>query len=105
MTRKGCWESEDHLVQVMLAKRAEVVQEAIQVMEEYGRHVKEVLLSEILPSQGWLHFNACPSTIVAHFVKLCSKYCTTQGSYNWKPPLWLYGVDYYHLSPFCNDII
>ena len=42
---KGQWEN--HLCQVLLAKPAEVVQEAIQVLEEHRCHVKEELKSEL----------------------------------------------------------
>ena len=38
---------EDHLCQVLLTKPAEVVQEAIQVLEDHGRRVKEELKSEL----------------------------------------------------------
>ena len=36
------WEWEDHLDQVLLAKPAEVVQEACQVMEKHGWPVKKL---------------------------------------------------------------
>ena len=47
MAGKGGW-WEDHLRQVLLRKPAEVVQEAIPVLEEHGCHVeKEQLKSEL----------------------------------------------------------
>ena len=42
MARKGEWEWEDHLAQVLLAKPAEVVQEACQVLEKHGCPVKKL---------------------------------------------------------------
>ena len=42
----GLW-WEDHLNQVLLTKPAEVVQEARQVLEKHGCHVKEELKSEL----------------------------------------------------------
>ena len=47
MARKGKWEWEYHLNQVLLTKPAEVVQEACQVMEKHGCHVEEELKSEL----------------------------------------------------------
>ena len=49
MAGKGLeWrELEDHLCQVLLAKPAEVVQEAIQVLEKHGCDVDEELKSEL----------------------------------------------------------
>ena len=41
-------EWEDHLCEVLLTKPAEVVQEAIQVLEEHECHVKEWLKGELL---------------------------------------------------------
>ena len=43
----GWWEWEDHLCQVLLVKAAEVVQEAVQVLQEHGCHVNEELKSEL----------------------------------------------------------
>ena len=45
MARKGSWEWEDHLYQVLLTKHADVVQEAVQMLEEHGCHVKKELKS------------------------------------------------------------
>ena len=45
MAREGRWE--DHLIQVLLTKPAEVVQEACQVLEKHGCPVKEELKSEL----------------------------------------------------------
>ena len=39
---KGRWEWEDHLCQVLSTKPAEVVQEAIQMLEEHGCDVEEL---------------------------------------------------------------
>ena len=50
-----------HLSQVLLIKPAEVMQEACQVLEKHGHPVKKELKSELC--------------IVAHFAKVCSKYC------------------------------
>ena len=47
MARKGSWEWEDHLYQVLLTKPAEVVQEACQVLEKRGCTVEEELKSEL----------------------------------------------------------
>ena len=47
MARKRNWEWEDHLNQVLLTKPAEVVQEACQVLEKHGCHVKKELKSEL----------------------------------------------------------
>ena len=47
MARKGKWEWEDHVSQVLLAKPAEVVQEACQVLEKHGCPVKKGLKSEL----------------------------------------------------------
>ena len=58
MARKEEWE--DHLALVLSTKPAEVVQEACQVLEKHGCHVKK------LKSRY---------TIVAHVDKLYSKYC------------------------------
>ena len=46
MARKGRWEWEDHLYQVLSTKPAEVVQEACQVLEKHGCPV-EKLKSEL----------------------------------------------------------
>ena len=46
MARKWRW-WEDHLPQVLSTKSAEVVQEARQVLEKHGCHVKEELKSEL----------------------------------------------------------
>ena len=40
-------EWEDHLCQVLLTKPAEVLQEAIQILNEHGYHVKKNLNSEL----------------------------------------------------------
>ena len=45
MARKGEWEwgeLEDHLCQALLTKPAEVVHEAIQMLDEHDCHVKEL---------------------------------------------------------------
>ena len=42
MARKGEWEWEDHLCQVLLMKPAEVVHEAVHVLQEHGCRVKEL---------------------------------------------------------------
>ena len=47
MARKGEWEWEDHLAQVLSTKPAEVVQEACQVQKKHGCRVKEELKSEL----------------------------------------------------------
>ena len=47
MARKGRWTWEDHLYQVLLMKTAEVMQEAIQVLEKHGCDVKKELKSEL----------------------------------------------------------
>ena len=47
VARKGKWEWEDHLNQVLLTKPAEVVQEACQVLEKRGCSVKKKLKSEL----------------------------------------------------------
>ena len=41
------WRWEDDLNQLLLTKPAEVVQEAFQVLEKHGYHVKEELKSEL----------------------------------------------------------
>ena len=47
MARKWSEVWEDHLCQVLLTKPAEVMQEANQMLEEHGCHVKEELKSEL----------------------------------------------------------
>ena len=42
VARKGEVKWEDHLSQFLLTKPTEVVQEACQVLEEYGCHVKKL---------------------------------------------------------------
>ena len=61
VARKGRW-WENHLNQVLFANPAEVVQEACQVLKKHGCSMKKELKSELY--------------YVAHFAKLCSKYCT-----------------------------
>ena len=62
VARKEWWEWEDYLNQVLLTKPTEVVQETCQLLEKHGWPVKEKVKSELY-------------TLVAHFAKLCSKYC------------------------------
>ena len=45
MARKEKWE--DHLAQILLTEPAEVVQEACQVLEKHGWHVKKEVKSEL----------------------------------------------------------
>ena len=47
MARKERWEWEGYLNQVLLAKPAEIVQEACQVLEKHGCSVKKELKSEL----------------------------------------------------------
>ena len=47
VARKGRGEWEGHLSQVLLVKPADVVQEAIDVLEEHHCYVKEELKSEL----------------------------------------------------------
>ena len=47
MARKASWEWEYHLVEVLLTKPAEIVQEACQVVEKHGCSVKKALKSEL----------------------------------------------------------
>ena len=61
MTGKESWEWEDHLNQVLLAKPAEVVQEACQVLEKHGCYVKEELKSELYSCSSALP-SCVPST-------------------------------------------
>ena len=44
---KGWWTWEDHLCQVLLTKPAEVMHEAIPVLEKHGCDVNEKLKSEL----------------------------------------------------------
>ena len=70
MARKESWEWEDHLAQVLLAKPAEVVQEACQMLEKHGFSVK--LKSELYYSSTLCHF-CVPSTALC---QLDSGTCT-----------------------------
>ena len=63
VARKEWWEWEYHLNEVLLAKPAEVVQEACQVMEKHGCYVEVELKSELYYSStlcqaafGVLHY-------------------------------------------------
>ena len=47
MARRGSWEWEDYLNQVLPTKPAEIVWEACQVLNKHGCYVKEELKSEI----------------------------------------------------------
>ena len=52
MARKKRWEWKDHFAQVLLAKPAEIVQEACQVLDKHGCPVKKEMKSEFYFSQG-----------------------------------------------------
>ena len=60
----GKWEWEDHLCQVLLTKPAEVVQEAVEVLEEHGCHVKKEQKSEL--SYGTVACTLCRVVYTAH---------------------------------------
>ena len=53
---KGWMEWEDHHSQVLLTKPAEVVQEAVQMLEKHGCHVKEELKSALYYSSKLCQF-------------------------------------------------
>ena len=57
MSGKGK-ELEDHLCQVLLTKPAEVLQEAVQMLEKHGCHVKAELKSELYYNRSRCHGNA-----------------------------------------------
>ena len=70
VARKQQWEWEDHLNQILSTKPADMVQEACQVLEKHGYHVKKELKSELYYSSTFcqvvfqvLHY---ASLIVAH---------------------------------------
>ena len=67
---KWRWQWEDYLCQVLLTKPAEVVQEAVQMLEEHGCRVKEELKSELYYSstlcQVVFQVLHCDNLIVIH---------------------------------------
>ena len=69
MARKWRWEWEDHIAHVMSTKPTEVVQEASQVLEEHGCHVKDLQsefqhCSMIHSCSHDVHF-VCPAVCVS----------------------------------------
>ena len=63
MARKGRWEWEDHLAEVLSTKPAEVVQEAVEVLEKHGCPVKKELKSE-------LYYSSTLGQVVLHYMPI-----------------------------------
>ena len=61
VARKERW-WEEYLCRVLLTKPAEVVQEAIPVLEKHGCHVNRELKSELYYSSTLCQVNCVPST-------------------------------------------
>ena len=80
MARKGRNEWEDHLCQVLLMKPAEVVQEAIPVLEKHGCRVKKELKSELYYSSTFCHIVFQVQLRVCECVCVCVCVCVCETS-------------------------
>ena len=89
MARKGWWEWEDHLAEVLSAKPAEIVQEAVEVLEKHGCSVKELKSGLYYSSTLCLsmvtlqcHIRTVPYSILIHTSPHFQTYTSIYGAWS-----------------------